>query len=340
MEKTKIKIEDVLKFMDIKEVSTNRSYWLIRAGKESRFFEEFYSRGFTGIAWDKLNHSDSLREFSKTQLKDYVLREYPDCKSPGHAAGKIYNFINEIKKGDVVLMPSAGREEVAFGIIQDDAFYIDDSLILEESLEESEESELPNKRRKVEWVKRIRSSEIQPRLLLHLFSPHGLSAFTDKKIKELIDINMEDFFIKDNKGYLVFDIKTEDSIELSDLTNYFETIKKIGEFSNEYFGLNEKLSIQINVNSAGKAVIYGALGIVGVTGLLMVLLGADFNTKFTSDGSFEISGKTEGILAFVKEFNRKNEKEKDQKVEFLKAVKDLEISEPEKLKQILEAFEK
>lgn len=55
-------------------------------------------------------------------------------------------------------MPSAKKEKIAFGIIEEENFYIDNSLILEESLNAADTYGIPNKRRKVKWVKLVNSA--------------------------------------------------------------------------------------------------------------------------------------------------------------------------------------
>lgn len=95
-------------------------------------------------------------------------------------------------------MPSAGRKSVAFGIVKDDDVYFDDSLITAQSIEaiDSENYDIPNKRRKIAWRKPVSSKFLQPRLILNLFSPHGLSGITDPEIIKLIDVNMNEVFLK------------------------------------------------------------------------------------------------------------------------------------------------
>ena len=45
-----IDIEELKKIFNITEINDERNYWLIRAGKKGAFFNEFYTREFTGIA--------------------------------------------------------------------------------------------------------------------------------------------------------------------------------------------------------------------------------------------------------------------------------------------------
>lgn len=154
----------------VKTLDNDRKYWLIRAGKESCFFEEFYTRKFTGINIPSILDLEELKSSTKEELKNYFEQNYPNENNLGHLVGKLYNFIHEIKRGDIVVMPSAKREKIAFGIIESD-LYMDESLILEDSLKASDELRIPNKRRKVSWVKLVESTQLPSKLLVNLFLP-------------------------------------------------------------------------------------------------------------------------------------------------------------------------
>lgn len=326
-------LNQIIEELGIEIVNPQRGYWLVRAGKEGAFFDEFLTRGFTGIGYG-LNEIEIIRELSKEEIKSKIEELYPDEKQPGHIARKIFNFFHEIKKGDVIVMPSAGRKTVAFGIVKDDVIYFDDSLIMEQSIEkiDSEDYDIPNKRRKISWRKPISSKFLQPKLILNLFSPHGLSGITEPEIIKLIDVNMNDIFIKEDTGYLTFQINKEKDIDLKALSNLMDTL---GEISFQI--TKESLSIQINLNSPGKLTVYGKK--IAIISLLIFagIVGA-FGGNFKTKNGNEVSsnGASGLIMEFIKENNKHTENLEEIKIKYIESIGKLDIDEAEKIKLIRE----
>lgn len=325
-----INIDSIVKDLNIEVISSDRRYWLVRAGKEGKFFEEFYGRGFTGIGYG-INNLEILKTSTKEQLKELIKNNFPNEKQPGHIATKIYNFIHEIKKGDVIVMPSAGRKTVAFGIVDDDEVYLDNSFFIAESLEAMEEEmDIPDKRRKVKWLKNIESKFLQSKLILNLFSPHGLSGIADLDIIKLIDVNINDFFLKEEDGYLSFQVNSEKQINLNALSNLMTVLTEI---SSLYLNEEQQLSIQINLNSPGKIVVYGTK--VTLVGALVIL--ALFGGKFKHKGEKEeYTIETSGLYQYYEKTLEHEEKMAELNIKYLEAVNQLNIEEPEKIKLIRE----
>lgn len=326
-----VTIEDLMEIFNIKPLNS-RKYWLIRAGVDSSFFNEFYTRKFTGINIPSSNDIQLLKNSSKEELRNFIETNCPEDKNIGHLVGKLYNFIHEIKKGDIIIMPSSKKETIAFGTIEENDFYIDDSLILEESFNAVDEQHgIPNKRRKVKWLKLVSSTQLPAKLLLNLFSPHGLSAIADEQITDIIDSIINDMFVKDEYASMTFEIKTEESIDFYSLSNYLNKINDVISFTNEYFSVNEKVTIKLNLNSRGNINFKGPLKVLLAAGVILAFLGGDFEIG-VEDFKFRI--KTEGILAYVKAYldyqNKKEERE------YNKAIKMLEISQPEEFKNIID----
>ena len=268
-------------------------------------------------------------------MKKFFEEKYPEEKNSGHLIGKLYNFIHEIKTGDVVVMPSARKEKIAFGIIKD-TFYIDDSLILEESLNAADTYGIPNKRRGVKWVKLVDSTQLPAKLLLNLFSPHGLSAITDKESINIIDNNISTFFIKDDIAYMTFNIKTEENIELNDLTNYLNMTNEVINFTNNYFKNQGRVVLKINLNSPGPINYFGPKELVLASAIILALIGCDFDINVFN--IIKVKVKSPGILGYIKTFLEHREKIKEMEMEYKKSLINLNISEPEKLKEMIRAL--
>ena len=326
-----IDIDELKNLFHITEINSKRNYWLIRAGKKGAFFNEFFTRGFTGIAISELDNSiDEFNKMNIEDLKHKIIQKYPEEKQPGHLAGKIYNFIHEIKIGDIVIMPSSGREKVAFGKIISEP-YIDSSLVLEESIKKLDDQEIPNKRRKVEWLKIKESENLPAKLILNLFSPHGLSAITDREVIELIDLNLNNTFIKNERTYMVFKINTKKNIDINDISSLFEEIDKVISFTKDYFNINDKVSTKINLNSPGNVVIITSIPLLCLTAIIFAIIGGEFKIDFYK---LNIHIKSKGIKPFIETWLKYK---KEMKIlDNTKHKDDLKLEEPELFKEIQE----
>ncbi len=65
MELTEEQLTEFVQELGIEIINPNRRYWLIRAGKEGAFFNEFLRLGFTGIGY-----AINDLEFLKTATKE------------------------------------------------------------------------------------------------------------------------------------------------------------------------------------------------------------------------------------------------------------------------------
>ena len=69
MDITQEQLNELIEELEIEVVIPERRYWLIRAGKEGAFFNEFLTRGFTGIGYG-LNDPKNINFSSKEELKE------------------------------------------------------------------------------------------------------------------------------------------------------------------------------------------------------------------------------------------------------------------------------
>ena len=107
MELNEEQLNNLIEEFGIEVVNPERNYWLIRAGKEGVFFEDFLLGNFTGIGYG-LNNKENINELTKEEIKERIEQFYPNVNQSGHIAGKIVNFFHRIKNGDAIVMPAAG----------------------------------------------------------------------------------------------------------------------------------------------------------------------------------------------------------------------------------------
>src|SRR5690554_4990417 len=149
----KKQLQDFFNYID--KIPENKKYWLIRT-EGGEYFDSFTSFGYIGIGYNEIPYSkiNDLKKTSannddlKDKLKIHIENIYPD-KVPGFVAGQLTRFIYEIKKGDVVIVPSEGSSYISIGEVTDNALMdINDSII-------NRTKNPYYKRKKVKWFKTI-----------------------------------------------------------------------------------------------------------------------------------------------------------------------------------------
>ncbi len=72
-------------------------YWIYSPGEKACMFDEFYDQGIMGIGWDEIGDISNL---SREQIAD-KLHEHYDDKSYSNISLCLYQFVNDMKDGDI-----------------------------------------------------------------------------------------------------------------------------------------------------------------------------------------------------------------------------------------------
>lgn len=103
---------------NIENISSDRQYWVYAPGKNAVYWQEFYDDGIMAIGWDELNrldlfsNSDEIRAaLQKTYNKD------GSCKNDKCA---IWDFVHNIKIGDVIYVKQGRNNILGRGIVESD----------------------------------------------------------------------------------------------------------------------------------------------------------------------------------------------------------------------------
>lgn len=77
-----------------------KKYWLYAPGHNASKWDEFYSQGIMGIAWDEMG---DLKMFSsKEAMKSKMKELYGYQKSYRNSAHATWQFANELQPGDII----------------------------------------------------------------------------------------------------------------------------------------------------------------------------------------------------------------------------------------------
>ena len=95
-------------------VRTTR-YWLYAPGPGARMWEEFYERGVMGLRWYQLG---DLRGYAtKEEMRQRLLETRDDNTSQTNSARAVWQFVNDIKPGDVIFVKRGLKEIIGRGVV-------------------------------------------------------------------------------------------------------------------------------------------------------------------------------------------------------------------------------
>ena len=100
-------------------IDTNRNYWFVRT-QGGYYFDDFYFGNYISVEWDDINDLSLITDNEKeNQLREKIEKLYPNSKT-GAIVTNLKRFVNDMAKGDIVVIPSSNSEFLAFGEISTD----------------------------------------------------------------------------------------------------------------------------------------------------------------------------------------------------------------------------
>lgn len=344
--------KELLKFIGVDLIPEDRNYWFVRTQKGT-YYNEFYNENYIGIEWDKVSDLEILNTAKEETIKSLVEKEYPEKDRSGYIGGQIYRFVQTMKKGDIVIIPSQGSVWLAFGELVDDNVYLleeDKEKEFEEILEEFydetqadiDEKTVLKKRRKVKWIKTVKRTELDPQLYKIIYSHNTIVDAKDYSF--FIDRMLSNFFIKGEEAYYTFKVNKKNNINYKDMLSFLNNNENMIEaLSRKYPELNinsDELILKISVQSKGPISFKGTVKNMLYIGLLY---GALFGVKFDLNAfGMEINFETEGIPKWISMYsevvnNNKEIKDSEEIKELYEKLKadfdNLEIDEPKQIAQ-------
>lgn len=103
------------------KVKEEKRFWIYAPGEGSRFWKEFYKKGIMGIGWEALG--DLTVYPTKSAMKEKMKQEYGkefSYKNAGHAT---WQFVNEMKVGDVIFVKRGLAKIIGRGVVASDYYY-------------------------------------------------------------------------------------------------------------------------------------------------------------------------------------------------------------------------
>lgn len=257
------------------EIKSDRKYWFIRTQGGS-YFDEFFLDGFVAIG-----HEDvpCVAENDRTEsLLDSIKEQHPQAT---RILNQVHRFCTEIKKGDVVIIPSASSASFAFGYIEDDSIF--NVKVPEEDISEGK-CEF-TRRRKTNWVRGIPKSRVDSKLYTFFRNQQTLSCVDE--YSEFIERALNSFYIKDGIAHLTLSVETAESPNAIDIPLYMQGLLSRAYDIVDELSLAEDIKnvrSRINVQSAGLIELLGNPVFVSLVAVVIIgLFGG--KASFKSDGT-------------------------------------------------------
>ncbi|MFK7002190.1 hypothetical protein V3Q90_15805 [Flavobacterium oreochromis] len=330
-----------MKEFDIKEIidslnvfNNQRSYWFIRT-QGGDFYKTFLDNSYIAIGYDSINLSlikNAANDKSgKKYLAEVIKKQFPDESKPGYIGNQLIDFSYNIKKGDIVIIPSESSSKISIGEVLETPIY--------ELTNNLGENDCPYlKRKKIKWLKQnLTFNHIDPKLLSIKYSQRTITRIQEE-FHPYIDRIISPIYIKNDNAHLAINVERKENFPAYDVfTTWTELLDLTEEFGkDEQIEINKKdIDLKINVQSPGtiEFITYSVIGIVVLATLVTALIGAEYESN---SRPFRFKFKSDGLIKKVSDFLDKK-KDREFKENLTKKLKEMDIK-PEELVDLLKSI--
>lgn len=301
-------IEQICSIFGIKNIPISRNYWLVRTNS-GIFFDDFCKNNYISIGWDEFSNIEQLRSEKEEILKEKISQTYKNEKKPGYILNQIKRFVFNLKKGDMVLIPSENSSLIAFGIIEDE-IYIKD--VPSSPLNIKNPKCTYKKRINVNWIRIMNKDKFEPYLRMLLFTHTTVSNINEYMY--YINRTLYPIYLYENQLHFTYQVQTETDISFLHFSKFLNTISNSLNYFDSVTGCNfsnDKLDIKTNLNSPGIIEIIGCIAGVGLALAFInsFIFGGKIDISLTENLKFssEHAGLLGHILKFIEEKNKNNQ---------------------------------
>lgn len=325
-------IKEIIKSLSV--INNKRNYWFIRT-HGGDFYKTFIENSYVAIGYDSINLSlikNAANDKSgKKYLAEVIKQQFPEESKPGYIGNQLIDFSYNIKKGDVVIIPSESSSRISIGEVLETPVYE-----LKNNLGENDCPYL--KRKKIKWLKQnLTFNQIDPKLFSIKYSQRTITRIQEE-FYPYIDRIISPIYIKNDNAHLAINVERKENFPAYDVfTTWTELLDLTEEFGNEeQIEINKKdIDLKINVQSPGtiEFITYSVIGIVVLATLVTALIGAEYESN---SRPFRFKFKSDGLIKKVSDFLDKK-KDRQFKENLTGKLKEMDIK-PEELVEILKSI--
>ena len=96
-------------------------YWVYSPGAGAAFWDEFYNAGIMGIGWDEIG--DLSKYNTKGEMREAMKDQIDSSRSFKNDAHATWQFVNEMKQGDIVFVKKGIHQIIGRGIVSSDYIF-------------------------------------------------------------------------------------------------------------------------------------------------------------------------------------------------------------------------
>lgn len=236
-------VSEIIRRVD--KLNTESNYWFVRTDY-GKWFESFIEGNYIAIGWEYITLYEITNSKEETLKRKIAKHDEKIDLSTRKGKAKATTILNklkafvELKKDDIVIIPSRNSDRLAFGrIIEDKCF-------------EAEKAREFIKRRKVEWYEIKYMYDINAIFYQVKSNQHTISNIN--RFAPHIDRVIGNLFKKGDNTHYVLNIEKTDDVNFDDLRKLMDNIKILINNINTDFGFNENSDdfyIKINLQSKG-----------------------------------------------------------------------------------------
>lgn len=325
----------------VPQINSNRKYWMVRT-QSGDYYRDFVKNEFIAIGWEEIELIDIKKltssETGLISLTEKIKKIYKNEQRPGYVATQLTRFVRDMKKGDIVIVPSINSNKVTFGEVALSATFVGQSKRSEDYIA------CPfSKRKRIDWLKTMSRDSLDPNLYQLMFSHHTITEAGD--YAEYIDKIINSFFIKNDSAHLILDVQQSEQINATDIFSLgTSSIELLEEFCQEE-GIEYDTSdvkVKLNLQSPGLIELSGSISSIVILGLIVVgIVGGGFTVKYSGQKTtMDVGLKTDGLIEKVRKFlvSKSNRQAKKKILE--KNAENLKLKEPQDLVEVIKQLDK
>lgn len=235
--------------MEIVEIESGINYWLVRA-EGGKYFDDFLQNSFISISNNEINletlenvpENMEVNFYYKQLFEEAYKNEEMNAQRIAHAVSRIDKFLNGIKTGDIVMVPSHKSTDFLIGYVESAVYEIN-----EEKLKEYNTEHFANnpyyKRRKVRWIKTVKRHEISEKLYWILSAHQTILNLTEQK--DYMNQLIAPIYVQDGVYHSTLRVSKEDGLTSSEWYQLYKIIElsKVEE--------DDNFIVKSNVQSPG-----------------------------------------------------------------------------------------
>ncbi|MBS7565127.1 hypothetical protein KHS38_12000 [Mucilaginibacter sp. Bleaf8] len=305
---------------NVRVIDVDRKYRFIRS-YSGQLYNDYYERNYIGLGLNKVPYS-IIKQASKTdeptfnqlRLSIKSIYDFKEGTVTGWA-NQLINFEHILKPGDMVIMPNQNSSEYAFGIVESETYLAKEDKTF---LFEGKYEVVPEKRKKVKWLKQIAKDDLNGDLR-GLSATHAAITAADD-YSDAIEGHLSSLFIRDNRIFFTIKINQDEDINafafndfLSGLTYFYKEYCEVHGFAD-----NEQLYLKIKMQSRGKMALTALIagGVVFVATLFALSDNPELKAEL---GPYKFDFKADGFLKTLSHHkNEDADKELERRIKYEK----------------------